>query len=55
MFTVGPRACPGPRPRVFRYWSTEPAARLTGRSYRMPLSRWYQEERTESFSCTTYL
>jgi len=40
----GFRACLGPRPRAFHCWYMEPAARPTGGSYRMPLSRWYQKE-----------
>jgi len=38
---------PGSRSRTLRCWCSEPAARGTWGSYRMTLSRWYQEERSQ--------
>ena len=35
------RTCPRQRPRVFRYWCTEPAARPTGSgSYILPIQEY---------------
>ena len=39
----GSHTCPGPRSMMFRCWCTKPAARPTWGSYKMPLSRWYQD------------
>ena len=48
-FAVGPVHTRDHGPGLFHCWRMEPVARRKEGSYRMPLSRWYQEGGSQRF------